>query len=495
MENETGLLIGFDLGTSAIKALLTDTGGCVLALASRRVDILHPEPKIYELEAGPYYHDICSIIRELLVKVENPKDIRALSFCGATGNTILLDKDFNPLGNVINWLDTRTAGKEAELWPELDVERVYRTVGWPFIGAFPLANLGWYKQFKPDVWENARYCAMLNDYIYYRLCGRLVVDPSKATTFYLQEQESRKWDRHLLDFLELDEGALPKILPSGTAAGTITPKAAEETGLDTDTLVVTGSFDHPAAARSTGVFEEGDVLISAGTSWVAFTPVTDRETGLTGKMLVDPFLSPPGCWGAMFSLPAVAEKMNIYLENRIGSGEGESILGRFNRLAGEAEPGAGGFCLNLLKQPYAEMKDAVKNIPEEIQDKNIARALMEGVVFFIRNRVDTLTGLIGKPVGRIVLTGGPTKSPVWPSILADVLGRPVVIPVTGQHAGAMGAVIFAGIGAGIYDNERAGYSRVRSEERTIEPDLDRSRRYQDIYKEYAALFNLTEEPE
>ena len=329
---------------------------------------------------------------------------------------------------------------------------------------------------------------MLNDYIYYRLCGRLVVDPSKATTFYLQNQESREWEQSFLDFLEIDKSALPEILPSGTVAGTVTPKASEETGLDTGTLVVTGSFDHPSAARSTGVFDEGDVLISAGTSWVAFTPVKERETGLKGGMLVDPFLSPAGCWGAMFSLPAVTEKMNIYLENCIGSGEGESVLDRFNRLAGEAGPGAGGFYLELWKQPYEEMKDEVKNIPE----KNIARALMEGVVFLIRNRVDKLTRLIEKPVGRIVLTGGPTKSPVWPSILADVLARPEVIPETGQHAGAMGAVIFAGMGAGIYKDERDGYSQVRTGGKTIEPDPVRSRQYQDIYKEYAARFNLTE---
>ena len=117
---------------------------------------------------------------------------------------------------------------------------------------------------------------------------------------------------------------------------------------------------------------------------------------------------------------------------------------------------------------------------------------MEGVVFLTTNRVAKLTQLIGKPVGRIVLTGGPTKSPLWPYILADVLTQPVVIPETGQHAGAMGAVILAGIGAGLFRDEQDGYSRIRSKEKIIKPEPVRIRQYQQVYKEYSDRFNLTE---
>jgi len=487
MNNQTGLLIGFDLGTSTIKALLSDTEGTILAQASRPVKILHPKKKIYEQEAKPYFQDICSVIRELLTKVAPPRQVLALSFCGATGNTLLLDKDFSPLGNAINWMDTRTAGKEDDLWPQLDTEYIYRTVGWPFSGVFPLANLGWYKQSKPDLWNKTRYFTMLNDYIYYRLCSRLAVDPSKATTFYLQNQETRQWEKGLLDFLEIDTGMLSEIIPSGTAVGTITSKAAEETGLKEGTILVSGSFDHPSAARSTGIFKEGDVLISAGTSWVAFAPIEQRETGLKGKMLIDPFLSPAGCWGAMFSLPAITATINVYLQNCIKADDEASLLERFNQLAAGAEPGADGFFLNLLHQSYEETKEELRIVPE----KNIARALMEGVVLLIKNRLEKLTQLIQKPIGRIVLTGGPTKSPVWPSILSDILARPVVMPETGQHAGAMGAVIFAGTGAGIFKDDHDGYSRIRSKEKIIEPDPERTRLYNEVYHEYSARYNLT----
>jgi len=479
-------LIGFDLGTSAMKAVLSDTDGNMVCQASRQVELLRTEDQRVELDAERYFRDVCSLIKELVSEVGEPGEIKAICLSGASGNTLLLDENYTPVHNAISWLDTRTAGKEAELWPDLHSERVYRSAGWPFNGTFPLAHLGWLKQSEPEAWQKARYFTMLNDYLYHRLCDRLVVDHSKATTFYLQDQESSTWNRELLESLELEGNQLSELLPSGSACGEVTPAAAQATGLAPGTRVVTGSFDHPSAARSTGVFDEGDLLISAGTSWVVFAPVTERETGLSGRMLVDPFLSPAGCWGAMFALTAVAEKMKVYLDNGIAAADDEALFEKFDRLASEAGPGAGGLFIELFKQPYEQNKELV----ERAEPENVARALMEGVIFLIRSRVDKLMRLTGSPVGRIVLTGGPTKSQTWPSILADVLNRPVVIPETGAHAGAMGAVILAGMGAGVFGDEQDGYLRTRSSERIIEPNPERSKLYEELYRDYVDRYGL-----
>ena len=481
-------LIGFDLGTSAMKAVLSDADGNIVCQASRQVEPLRPEDGRVEIDAERYFEDVCSVIGELVAEAADASAVKAVCLSGASGNTLLLDKDYNPVRNAISWLDTRTAGRESELWPDLDPERVYRSAGWPFGGTFPLAHLGWLKRCEPEAWGRARYYTMLNDYLYYRLCGRLVVDHSKATTFYLQDQKQSAWNRELLECLGLETDQLSELLPSGSVCGDVTSGAVEATGLAPGTRVVAGSFDHPSAARSTGVFEEGDLLISAGTSWVVFAPISNRETGLRGRMLVDPFLSPSGNWGAMFALTAVAEKMNVYLENCIASNDGEPLFDRFNQLATEATPGADGFSIELFKEPYEESKARVARAAPA----NIARALMEGIVLLTRNRVDQLMRLTGSHVGRIVLTGGPTKSQVWPSILADVLNRPVVIPETGQHAGAMGAVLLAGIGVGIFRDEQDGYLRTKPGERVMDPDPERSRLYETLYREYVDRYGLDE---
>lgn len=480
------LLIGIDLGTSAMKAVLSDARGNIVRQAIRQVTLIRTEDQRVEIDAECYFRDLCSLMKELVAAIDTPGEIKAICLSGASGNTVLLDEDYRPVRNVISWLDTRTAGKEAELWPELDPERIYRRAGWPFDGTFPLAHLGWLKRFEPDAWQRARYFTMLNDYLYYRLCGRLVLDHSKATTFFLQDQATSAWNRELLAFLGLEADQLSELMPSGSICGDVTPAAARATGLAPGTRVVTGCFDHPSAARSTGVFDAGDLLISAGTSWVVFAPLKDRETGLRGRMLVDPFLSPSGCWGGMFALTGVAGKLQAYLDHGIAATNDEARLERFNRLAAAATPGADGLLIDLYESPREQNREILPTTTPA----NIARALMEGIVFRTRNQVDKLMRLTGCPLGRIVLTGGPTKSPIWPSILADVLNRPLVIPETGEQAGAMGAAILAGVGIGIFRDEKEGYLRMRSSERIIEPDPERSRRYEAIYREYKARYGL-----
>lgn len=477
-------LIGIDLGTSAMKAVLSDARGNRVCKASRQVALVRTDDQRVEIDAEGYFRDLCSLIRELVSGVADPGAIKAICLSGASGNAVLLDDDYRPVRNVISWLDTRTAGKEAELWPELDPERIYRSAGWPFGGTFPLAHLGWLKRFEPDAWQRARHFTMLNDYLYYRLCGRLVVDHSKATTFYLQDQEASAWNRELLAFLGVEPDQLSALLPSGSVCGDVTPEVVKATGLAAGTRVVTGSFDHPSAARSTGVVKAGDLLISAGTSWVVFAPVKDRETALRGRMLVDPFLSPSGCWGGMFALTAVAAKLNAYLDRAIAATDDKERFERFNRLAAEARPGADGLLIDLYESPDEQARD----ILAVDSPANIARALMEGIVFRTRNRVEELMRLTGCSLGRIVLTGGPTKSPIWPSILADVLNRPLAIPESGEHAGAMGAVILAGVGIGLFRDEEDAYLRTRSSERIIAPDPERSRLYEAIYHDYVDRF-------
>ncbi len=485
-ENPRRFLIGCDLGTSAMKGVLADADCTIVCRATRKVDLIRPDVGQVEIDAECYVQSVFGLVGELVSQGGNAGDVEAVCLSGASGNTVLLDDSYLPIGNAISWLDTRTAASDAILWPDLDTKRVYRSAGWPFTGTFPLAHLAWLKTFAPELWRRARHFALLQDYVNYRLCGRLVADYSSATTSYLQNQEKRAWDGDQLAFIGLAPDQLSRLMPSGTVCGTLTSEAVDKTGLAVGTRLVTGSFDHPSAARSTGILNEGNLLISAGTSWVIFAPVRSRDAALSRNMLIDPFLSPSGCWGAMSALTAVAEKIHVYLDAYIASDNGEPLFERFNRLAAASEPGAGGLFIDLLSQP-CESRIRILN---DSQPADIARALMESIVFLTRNRLDQIMPRGVHATGRLVFTGGPTKSPVWSSILADVLERDVTIPETGEYAGAMGAVILAGIGCSIYCDEEAGFMRTLRKERVIRPDLVRSRQYQRIYSDFVGQFNL-----
>jgi xylulokinase len=475
-------LIGFDLGTSAIKAVLADTDGAIVASASRAVELERPRTHWCEFDAERYFDLVTAILGELASSTPPGGKVAAMSFCAASGNTILLDEHYRPVRKVVSWLDERAKHDLPESVEKLDDAGVRSRVGWGWNGGFPLAHLAWLAAREPESWNRTHRFAMNNDYLYYRLCRRLVVDPSKATTFYLRNQVTGEWNRDYLELLGIDEASLPEVVASGTAVGTLLPEVAASTGLSPQTAIVTGSFDHPGAARSTGVFDPGDLLISAGTSWVAFAPIRDRGIGIEHEMLVDPFLSPAGPWGAMFALTAVANRVDAILERLLPS-EPERYR-RFDELATDTAPGAGGLIIDPWKQSVDEIVAAASGHGEAA----VLRAVMEGCVYLMKHRIERLEVINGGRLGRIVMVGGPTKSPIWPQILADVLGYPLHLPATGAHAGALGAAMLAGIGTAAYRDERDAFSRAGGSERVIVPDPTTGALYRDSYRRFVERF-------
>ena len=115
---------------------------------------------------------------------------------------------------------------------------------------------------------------------------------------------------------------------------------------------------------------------------------------------------------------------------------------------------------------------------------------MEGCAFLMKQKMDKLDGALESGMQRIVMVGGPTKSPVWPEILSAILGTRISIPETGAHAGALGAAIMAGIGTGFFTNLADGWEAMKSGERIIDPTPVQTLRYMDIYKEFCQKFEL-----
>lgn len=387
--------VGVDLGTSSIKAVLADADGRILSKARRATELLRPQAGFVEFSSTRCYALLCEVVRDL-----GGVDVKGLVLSGATGNTLLMDAKGNPLHNAISWMDGR-AEKDAELDPGGDV---YRIVGWPWFRGFPLAHMAWLRKNKPEVWAKASMHAMNITYLYHRLTGKWGMDHSTATTFYLQDQEKRRWHKPFLDFLGLTEKQLPKLLPSGALLGRLSEQASAETGLPDYCSVFLGSFDHPSAARGCGILKPGDVLLSCGTSWVGFYPVAERETALAQNLLVDPFLSPSGPWGAIFSLPRVGEEVQAFVEKNFA---GRYAL--FNRAAESPGP---------------------------------SRDLMERIASGTKAKMDALADA-GMKAQRIMMVGGPSESPVWPGILREMTGLQIEIPEAGSYAGALGAAMLA----------------------------------------------------
>jgi sugar (pentulose or hexulose) kinase len=471
-DQKNTLLLGLDLGTSTIKGMVVSLDGKIITQGKVPAVLERPRSGWVEFSADDYYRTVCRLIRSLNKKVPQGKSIKALAMAAASGNTLLVDDHGRSLINVISWLDNRVKHDEVQFLQQVDRNKLYRTVGWPLVDGFPPVHLAWLKKNKPKIYRRAVHVCMHTDYLLFQLTGTWGMDHSTATTFYLQNQVQRRWHQPFLKALAITENKLSPLAPSGTLLGTLTKQAAVDTGLTTDTAVVLGAFDHPCAARGTGTLATGDFLLSCGTSWVGFFPVADRTRALKLNLLIDPFLTPTGPWGALFSLPQIGLTIDACIDYALTlDGKSMKVSGtyeKFNRLAARALPGAHGLRLNMRLSP-ADIKQTLMVMDKQYTSADICRAVMEGMALEIKQEISRLSRA-GVIIRRVTMVGGPAESPVWPHILADVTGLNVHL-TSGQHAGALGAAILAGMGAGFFKNEREGYRALGQPRRIMKTGL------------------------
>ncbi len=474
------LLIGLDVGTSAVKGVLLSADGARLASARRATRLLRPAPGRVELEPEAHYRSVCDLLRELGSQAPPRARVRALAMAAASGNVLLCDGRGRPLAPILSWLDNRSVGRTAELLPGFAPEGFQEVAGWPYSELFPLAQLGWLRRHEPEAWRRAAHVGMNTDWLLYRLCGRWGMDPSTATTFFLYDQGSGGWHRPYLELLGLRERQLSPLAPSGQVLGGLSARAARDTGLPRGALVVLGCFDHPGAARGTGVLEPGDLLLSCGTSWVGLYPLPERGAAVRQKLLVDPFLSPRGPWAGMMALTAIGVTIEKYLDRfLLQPGQGAAAkYERFNAAAAASPAGAGGLRLDLYRDPTDFLKE-VRDPLGAHSPEHLARALMEGAALVTRRRLGELAAA-GIRARRLVMVGGPAESPVWPRIVAEICGLELSLGA-GQAAGAVGAAMLAAIGAGLHPGEREAFAAMGGRAVSIRPEPAAVREYEEIF--------------
>lgn len=444
MGNKMEYLIGLDIGTSSVKGILMTTEGVTVHTA-KEVFIYRELPNGgVEIDAEDYL-SACYKALKTLAGAANGETIKGVCASSASGNLLLLGKDGKPLTPIINWQDKRVTDEAKDVLGDMDDEAFYRQIGWPFrYKTFPLAHLCYIKKHNPKLLEECGMVCMSTEYLYYMLTGKWGISTSAGTTFYLIDQQKGTYIPELLDIFGLEETQLPPVMSCGQVLGMVTEEVEAACGVPAGTPVVLGSFDHPSAARGVGVLKEGEVLLSCGTSWVSFFPLADREKGLNANMLLDPFLSPTGCYAGMSSIASLSGRLQLYVHRYIDASK--EAFQKLSEYAKASERGAGGLSINPLEEPNDH---TVLAYPKE----HIARAIMEGTVELLRNRLEALAakGVIAKTA---VMVGGPSEDPFWITLIEEMCGISVKV-MHGSFAGAVGAAVIAGVGVGVYQDEEA----------------------------------------
>lgn len=421
--------IGLDLGTSSVKAVLFDGENviekCSLPFTIKKCT-LKDGAEYKGFSVSEYSETVFSVISKLAKVVGG--NVYGIAMAAASGNTVICDKANNAMIDAYSWTTPAFEKESQSVYGTLDSKSVARVGGWQYYGTFPLSHLAHVKTHRPEILNNCGMICTSTEYLLYKMTGKWGMDRSCAVPFYLLEQETGKWHKPYLDALSVTEDKLPKVYNCGDLLGTITKDFALKYGINNDCKVFMGSFDHPSGAIANNVVNQGELLLSCGTSWVIFFPFSDREKLIENNILCDTFLSKEkGLWGAMCSIAQVSGKIDKIIDKLF---PGDNKFQLFNEYSKKASRGAGGLTIN----PVLDADNDYSKYPKE----NVARALMEGAANMLKEKIEQL-GQIGVKFKSAKMAGGPSKSDVWVDVIRYTLNIPVEV-VYGVDSGAVGCV-------------------------------------------------------
>ena len=487
-----GYLIGADIGSQSVKAVLLDPEGRTVASAGQACAMLHPHSGWAEQDPAAWRAGLTAAVRQLLTRSGvAPSQVTHLGLASQVDGVVPVDDRLRPLRPGLIWLDRRAAGQAAAFSRALGPDRIFATTGLNADASHIAPKLMWLREQEPATFRRARCFPPVGGYMLGWLTGTLAQDHANASSTLLYDVRTGTWDEQMLAAADLDPGRLAEIRPSAAAAGTLTAQAAADLGLSRDAVVVVGTGDEHAACVGAGAIVPGLVADVSGTAEpVAVTapsPVFDAEHvvethahAITGLLLVEN----PGFVSGGSTLWCATSVLGI------------DQAGLFE-LAARAPAGADGVlflpALSGATVPRwnDRMRGSFAGLSMNHDRSHLARSVVEGCTFALRDvlgRLDAL-GLAGEEI-RVV--GGGARSDLWLQIKADVTGR-VVRPVLADEPTALGAAILAGLAAGTFRDAADAVARtVTPSVGGREPDERARAIYEERYAQYRALYDGVE---
>ncbi len=496
-------LVGIDLGSTNLKAIVYDLTGTMIAGASRPAQRFNPYPDhpqwaIWKPEQ--IWGGVSEALREAIAQLDDPSAIRGVAVTGMGMDGLPLDEDGNCLYPFISWHCPRTEPQQQWWLDTIGADRQFASGGnqiWVFNTALRIL---WMAENEPEILRRTHKWVLIEDYINFMLCGALATDYSMASTTLLFDQRKRVWSEELLDQSGIRGDLLCDPLPSGKVLGGVGAAAAAATGLPVDTPVVLGGHDYLCGALPTGAFRPGVVSDVTGTWEMVVAalpePVLTPEVREMG-ILVDSHVA-PGMWAAMGATVA-AEQLEWFrreygdTERQQAEFQGGTDWDYLMQAAAESPVGARG-CVFLphMSGSHCPVVDhrslgAFVGLRNLTTRGDMLRAIIEGLDYQFLQIVLGMEKGLGVQPEKIVAIGGAVNNSFWMQNKADVVGKPIEVPEINE-AVVLGAAILAGMGVGLYDDAQDAYQRVHHPGRVYEPDRALHSQYQESFERFAELY-------
>lgn len=484
------LYIGVDLGTSAVKLLLMRENGEILKILSREYPLEFPAPGWSQQNPEDWKKAVLEGIPELIRGFDGSQ-VAGIGVAGQMHGLVILDEEDRVIRPAILWNDGRTQEETDYLNEVVGKEKLSRYTANIAFAGFTAPKLLWLRKHEPENFAKIRRIMLPKDYVNYILTGVHCTDYSDASGMLLLDVKNRRWSPEMLEICGIREDQMPRLFESYEPVGTLLPQAAEALGLPRTVVVAAGAGDNAAAAIGTGTIGEGGCNISLGTSGTIF--ITSDHFQVDPHNALHSFDHADGGYHLMGCMLSAASCNKWFMEEILKT---EDFAGEQKAITPEKLGRNTVFFLPYLMGERSPLNDvnaraAFLGMSMDTERADLTQAVLEGVAFAIRDSFEVAKDL-GLDIQKSTICGGGAKSPLWKTILANVLNIELDSPASEQGPG-MGGAMLAMVACGAYRTVAEACGALVRIDGRVEPDPELVRRYEDRYAAFRRIYPACKE--
>jgi len=490
-------LLGYDVGSSAVKAALVETeGGVPIAAAVSPADelpIQAPQPGWAEQDPHVWWEHVISATQQLAAAHPAAmREVKAIGLSYQMHGLVLVDRAMQVLRPAILWCDGRAAEIGHQAFRALGAAKCMRQLH-NSPGNFTASRLKWVKDMEPDVFARVYKAMLPGDYVALRMTGELVTTPSGLSEGMLWDYSEDGLAQMVLSHFGIPVSHIPTTVGVFSVQGSLQSGAAADLGIPAGIPLAYRSGDQPNNALALNVLEPGEMAATAGTSAVIFavsdTPRPDPQQRVNTFLHVTHKCERPR-YGTLLCINGAGSLYRWLRHTIMAPGTDYTDM---NRMAAAAPTGADG--LSML--PFGNGAERL------LQDRSVGgglhaldfnrhtrahllRAAQEGIVFALHHGLRTMLSLgVETRVARAAATGL-FLSPLFCDTFATLTNTRLELFDTN---GAQGAARAAGLGAGLY---RDAGEALRSLQplRVIEPEAGTFPAHEETYERWRSAFGI-----
>lgn len=482
-------LLGFDIGSSSVKASLVDsqTGRCVASsfYPESEAPIIAKRPGWAEQEPSSWWENLkLATAAVMSASSVSPDSIKAIGISYQMHGLVCVDRDHQVLRPSIIWCDSRAVPYGRKAFDDLGHDRcLSHLLNSP--GNFTASKLAWVKDNEPELYSRIYKIMLPGDYIAMKLTGEICTTVSGLSEAILWDFKDGCISRMLLDYYGIDPSLIPDVRPTFSEQGRVSVEAATELGLAAGIPVTYRAGDQPNNALSLNVFNPGEIASTAGTSGVVYGVLGNVDYDAESRVNTFAHVNhseEKTRLGVLLCINGTGI-LNSWMKRNVAP-EGMSYQD-MNKLAAKAPVGSAGVSILPFGNGAERMLGnretgcSVHGVNFNMHDRShLMRAAQEGIVFSFKYGIEVMEQM-GMRVSRIHAGhANMFLSPIFRETLAGVTGAVIELYDTD---GSVGAAKGAGIGAGIYKDNAEAFATLEKIE-VIEPSAASAQAYLDAYQ-------------